>query len=73
MPALSIDNEDDDKAHFQVDLAHAIVALKVNLLPTTSIISLFLDPSQITNLEMVSPSTSTVASHPNFSFLAEWA
>ena len=73
MPALSIDNEDDDKAHFQVDLTHAIVASKVNLLPTTSIISLSLDPSQITDLEMVPPSTFTFASHLNFSFLAEWA
>jgi tyrosyl-DNA phosphodiesterase-1 len=72
-PALSVDNEDDDDARFQADLARAIAASKVNLSPTTSIASLSSDPSQISDLETAPPSASAVDSHTNSSFLAERA
>ena len=70
-PVLCIDDEDDEEARFQADLARAIAASKVNASPTTSVASLSSgaspDPGN-------APFTaSAVASHASSSFLADRA
>jgi hypothetical protein len=63
---LSIDEDDDEEARFQADLACAIAASKRELSPATSIASLSSDPSQIIDLESVAPSTVGAQSSSNF-------
>lgn len=68
---LSNENEDDEEARFQADLARAIAASKQDLSPATSIASLSSDRSQIDDLKSAPPSTVTAQS--NSSFLRERA
>ncbi|KAF8498085.1 phospholipase D/nuclease [Russula emetica] len=70
--ALSRENDDDEEARFQADLARAIAVSKHDLSPATSIASLSSDDrSQIDDLKSAPPSTVTAQS--NSSFLRERA
>jgi len=69
-----MDNEDDEEARFQADLARAIAASKANTSPATSIASLSSDQSQTADVGTVPTSASAVATtHSSSSFLAERA
>jgi tyrosyl-DNA phosphodiesterase-1 len=74
MPALCIDDEDDEEARFQADLARAIATSKANASPATSIASLSSDQSQTADVGTAPTSASAVATtHTGSSFLAERA
>jgi tyrosyl-DNA phosphodiesterase 1 len=68
---MSKENDDNEEARFQADLARAIAASKQHLSPATSIASLSSDCSQIEDLKSAPPSTVTAQS--NSSFLRERA
>jgi tyrosyl-DNA phosphodiesterase-1 len=68
---MSKENDDNEEARFQADLARAIAASKQDLSPATSIASLPSDCSQIEDLKSTPPSTVTAQS--NSSFLRERA
>jgi hypothetical protein len=65
--ALSEENDGDEEARFQADLARAIAASKQDLSPSTSIASLSSDRSKIDDLKSAPSSTA----QPNSSFLRE--
>ena len=69
--ALSKENDDDEEARFQADLARAFAASKRDLSPATSIASLSSDRSKIDDLKSAPPST--ITAQPNSSFLRERA
>jgi tyrosyl-DNA phosphodiesterase 1 len=73
-PASCIDNEDDEEARFQADLARAIAASKAKASPATSIASLSSDQSQTAD---VGPEPTSAlagsATHSSSTFLAERA
>ena len=62
----SRENDDDEEARFQADLARAIAASKHNLSPATSIASLSSDRSQIDGQKSAPPSTVTAQSNSIF-------
>lgn len=69
--AMSKENDDNEEARFQADLARAIAASKQDLSPATSIASLSSGCSQVDGLESAPPST--ITAQPNSSFLRERA
>jgi hypothetical protein len=64
--APSLDNDDDEEARFQADLARAIEASKQDLSPVTSIASLSSDLSQINDIDAAPHSTASAQSNPSF-------
>ncbi|KAI0290274.1 tyrosyl-DNA phosphodiesterase-domain-containing protein [Multifurca ochricompacta] len=71
MEALHVDDNDEDDAHFQADLARAIAASKANESPATSIATLSSDSEK--GIDLGSTPPPAVTTHSSSTFLAERA